>query len=378
MFRYIITLLLFCCLTCCLITKATADEVQLQANHPDRYVVVKGDTLWDISAKFLKDPWQWPKVWKMNKAEIKNPNLIYPGDVVVLDMSNGQPQLSVLRETVTLSPGVVEEPLEKEAIRTIAPNIIAPFLTQPLMIENGDFEKNPRIIAGPENRVVYADGSKVYTTKIDSEEGIFWHVYRPGKILVDPITSETLGIEAIYLGDARVTKFGEPTSVEIVRTKEEMHKDDKLIKVDDKLLDRFVPRAPDTDIEGVVMNIYGGFGEAGPNRVISINKGTKDGLEVGHVLAINRAGIYVSKDPNKKTTNEKFHMPALKPADTENKTKTAILNSEDKEKANPDLVRLPDERIGLLMIFRTFDRVSYGLIMQADQPVNILDVVKTP
>jgi hypothetical protein len=126
------------------------------------------------------------------------------------------------------------------------------------------------------------------------------------------------------------------------------------------------------------MNIYGGFGEAGPNRVISINKGTKDGLEVGHVLAINRAGKYVSKDPNKKTNDEKFHMPALKPADTENKTKTAILSGDDKEKSNPDLVRLPDERIGLLMIFRTFERVSYGLIMQADQPVNILDTVKTP
>jgi hypothetical protein len=378
MFRHIITLLLFCCLTCCLITKAAADEVQLQANHPERYVVVKGDTLWDISAKFLKDPWQWPKVWKMNKAEIKNPNLIYPGDVVVLDMSSGNPQLSVLRETVTLNPGVVEEPLEKEAIKTIAPNVIAPFLTQPLMIDQGDFQNNPRIIAGPENRVVYANGSKVYTTEIKSEDGLFWHVYRPGKILVDPITSETLGIEAIYLGDARVTKFGEPTSVEIVRTKEEMHKDDKLIKVDDKLLDRFVPRAPDTDIQGVVMNIYGGFGEAGLNRVISINKGTKDGLEVGHVLAINRAGKYVSKDPNKKTTNEKFNMPALKPADTENKTKTATLNSDEKEKANPDLVRLPDERIGLLMIFRTFERVSYGLIMQASQPVNVLDVVKTP
>jgi hypothetical protein len=314
----------------------------------------------------------------MNKAEIKNPNLIYPGDVVVLDMSSGQPQLTVLRETVTLNPGAVDEPLEKEAVPTIAPSVIAPFLTQPLMIENGDFEKNPRIIAGPEDRVVYANGSRIYTTKIDSEDGIFWHVYRPGKILVDPITSETLGVEAIYLGDARVTKFGEPATLEVVRTKEEMNKDDKLVKVNDKLLDRFVPRAPDTQIEGVVMNIYGGFGEAGPKRVISINKGTKDGLEVGHVLAINRRGRYVSKDPNKKTSDEKFSMPALKPADTENKTKTATIGSDAKEKANPDLVKLPDERIGLVLIFRTFERVSYGLIMQANQPVNILDTVKTP
>ena len=131
--KHIITLLVLSCLS----LNAIAEDIQLQNNYPDRYVVVKGDTLWGISAKFLKDPWQWPKVWKMNRAEIKNPHRIYPGDVVVLDTSSGSPQLKVLHETITLQPGIREEALEAEAIPTIAPSIIDPFLTQPLLIEYG-------------------------------------------------------------------------------------------------------------------------------------------------------------------------------------------------------------------------------------------------
>src|SRR5690349_4777792 len=150
MYKYIITLLSLCCLA----LPAAADDLQLQENHPDRYVVVKGDTLWGISGKFLKDPWKWPKIWKMNRQQIKNPHWIYPGDVIVLDTSSGQPQLRLLRETVTLQPGIREEPLEKAPIPTIAPNVISPFLSQPLVIENDELNGAPTIIAGQENRVV--------------------------------------------------------------------------------------------------------------------------------------------------------------------------------------------------------------------------------
>lgn len=386
MYKYIITPLLLCCLA----LPAAADEVQLQANHPERYVVVKGDTLWGISDKFLKDPWQWPRVWKMNREQIKNPHRIYPGDVVVLDTSSGQPELRLLHETVTLQPGIREEPLEKEAVPTIAPNIIAPFLSQPLVIETDELNSAPKIVGGPQNRVALTAGNKVYTTDMEDGDPRTWYIYRPGKLLVDPDTTEPLGLEAIYLGDLRITKYGDPATAEILRSKEDIYPDDRLVKATDKLLDNFIPRAPDTEIKGRIMSIYGGVAEAGSNTIVSINKGAKDGLEEGHVLSINRAGIYVSKDPKVKKTEEKFPLKEFKfkatqtSDETTGKSQAAVAKPIEKYDPNKDpandkaLIKLPDERIGLVMIFRTFERVSYGLIMQTSEPVNVLDMVQTP
>lgn len=391
MFRTIITLLMLCCLP----TISLADDVQLQPNHPERYVVVKGDTLWGISGKFLKDPWMWPKVWKMNRAQIKNPHLIYPGDVIVLDTSSGSPQFHVLHETVTLQPGIREEAIEKEAIPTIAPNVIAPFLTQPLVIENGELHDAPVIIAGPENRVAFGSGIKVYTTGIEEGSGLLWNIYRPGKALIDPDTKQQLGIEALYLGDARVETFGDPASVTILRAREEIFTDDKLVVAPETVQATFIPRAPDSEIHGSIMTIYGGVAEAGNNSIVSINRGAKDGLEVGHVLSINRLGTYVSRDPKKKKLAQKYPLKEPKFPDTDYGEEASTKKDKDKakieapppvekdtakdEQANDKTqIKLPDERIGLLMIFRTFERVSYGLILQISQPVNVLDLVQTP
>lgn len=386
MYKHIITPLLLCCLA----LPAAADEVQLQANHPDRHVVVKGDTLWGISAKFLKDPWQWPKVWKMNREQIKNPHRIYPGDVVVLDTSSGQPELRLLHETVTLQPDIREEPLEKEAVPTIAPNVIAPFLSQPLVIEAGALSAAPKIIAGQQNRVALTAGNKAYTTSMEEGAPRVWHIYRPGKLLVDPDTTESLGLEAIYLGDLRITKYGDPATAEILRSKQDIYPDDRLVKVSDKLLNNFTPRAPDTEIKGRIISIYGGVAEAGSNTIVSINKGAKDGLEEGHVLSINRAGNYVSKDPKVKKTEEKFPLKELKFKETqlsdEKDGKSQAASPKPVKQYDPKtdlannkaLIKLPDERIGLVMVFRTFERVSFGLIMQTSEPVNVLDLVQTP
>ena len=352
--KRIITLLALACLS----LNAIADEITLQKNHPDRYVVVKGDTLWAISGKFLKDPWQWPKVWKMNRAEIKNPHRIYPGDVVVLDNSGGTPQLHLLHETVTLVPGVREEPLEKEVIQTIAPNVIGPFLSQPLLIENGQLDNTPRIIAGPDNRVILSAGTRVYVNSIREGEGLHWNVYRPGEQLIDPDTKEALGTEAIYLGDVNIARFGAPATGDIVRAKEEIFIKDRLVVSQDEFKSSFVPHAPETQINGRIMRIYGGVAEGGPNTVVSINRGKKDGLEEGHVLAINRYGRVI-KDPEYK-----------EPKDAK-KADSALSLA-------PGEVKLPDERVGLLMIFRTFDRVSYGLIMSTSDAIYTLDSVQTP
>jgi LysM domain len=340
--RHIITLLVLSCLS----FNVNADEIQLQKNHPDRYVVVKGDTLWGISGKFLKDPWKWPKIWKMNRAEIKNPHWIYPGDVIVLGGTSGDPQLNLLRETTTLEPGVIVEPLEKEAIQSIAPNVIGPFLSQPLLIENGKLDDAPRIISGQDNRVILSPGTRVYVNEIKEGDGLHWSVYRPGEPLVDPDTKEVLGTEAIYLGDMNIARYGAPATGDIVRAKEEIFTKDRLVAAPDEFKSSYIPHAPDAEINGRILRIYGGVAEGGPNTVVSINRGKNDGLEEGHVLAISRYGRTI-KDPEAK--------------DSKNNT-----------------VQLPNERVGLLMVFRTFDKVSYALVMNASEPIYTLDAVHTP
>lgn len=384
MFRNIITLLTFCCLSFHL----NAQEVELKKNHPERHVVVKGDTLWGISSKFLKDPWLWPKVWKLNRTQIKNPHLIYPGDVVFLDLSSGKPELKLLRETITLQPGVIEEPLDKAAVPTIPLNVIAPFLSQPLVVEKDKLANSPRIIAGQDNRVVLSPGTKIYINKIEEEDGLDWFVYRSGQPLVDPDSKETLGIEATYLGDARMTKYGEPASAIISKAKEEIFVKDRLIPAGDEAITNFVPHAPETEIRGRIIKIYGGLAEAGPESIVAISRGAQDGVEIGHVLAINRYGRVI-KDPeaSKESAVKSDEKPKLKELNFE-VSKDAdgkpIVNFEKKSEKNdglilePGMIKLPDERVGLMMVFRVFDRVAYGIIMQASEPINTKDAVQTP
>lgn len=388
MFRNIITLLMFCCLSFHL----NAQEVALKANHPDRHVVVKGDTLWGISGKFLKDPWLWPKVWQLNRVQIKNPHLIYPGDVVFLDMSSGKPELKLLRETITLQPGTVIEPLEKTAISTIPLNVIAPFLSQPLIIEKNQLAESPRIIAGQDNRVVLSPGTRVYINKIEEGDGLNWFVYRPGNDLIDPDSKEVLGIEATYLGDARITKYGEPASANITKAKEEIFTKDRLVPSGDEATTNFVPHAPDSEITGRIIKIYGGVAEAGPQSIVSISRGSADGIEVGHVLAISRYGrVIKDPEPQKESEEQKQANANAKPKLKELNFEVSrdadgkpVVNFEKAPEATgelvlePGMIKLPDERVGLLMVFRVFDRVSYGLIMQASAPINTLDTVKTP
>jgi hypothetical protein len=372
---------------CCISFSTQAEEVALKNNHPDRHVVVKGDTLWGISGKFLKDPWQWPQVWKLNRSQIKNPHLIYPGDVVFLDMSSGTPQLRLLRETITLQPGAVEEPLDKVAISTISLSVIAPFLSQPLVIEKDQLAESPRIIAADESRVVLSPGTRVYINKIEEGDALNWYVYRPADNLVDPDTKEVLGVEANYLGDARITKYGEPASADITKAKEEIFTKDRLVPAGDEVITNFVPHAPDAAISGRIINISGGVAEAGPQSIVAISRGAADGLEVGHVLAINRLGRVI-KDPEYKKEKDAEVKPKLKELnfdvthDAEGKPIVNFRKEPEKESAKlvlePGEIKLPDERVGLLMVFRVFERVSYALVMQASQPIYKLDVVTTP
>ena len=372
----------------CFVTLSVADEILLKDNYPERHVVVKGDTLWGISGKFLKDPWQWPKVWRMNKAEIKNPHRIYPGDVIYLDTSGRNPQLRIAHQTVVLKPGIVIEELEAAAIPTISPSVIAPFLSQPLIIEKDQLEGAPSIIAGQDNRVALSPGVRIYVEGIPETNKKHWNIYRQGKTLTDPDTKEVLGVEAIYLGDAQITKAGKPATGQVVRAKEEIFVGDKLVEAVDNIPTSFVPHAPDFQVHGRILSAYGGVAEVGPNAVVTINKGFKDGLEQGHVLTVNRFGRTI-KNPEiakrarlKQIEDNKNGKPKLKELNFDTKKgedgKWEVNFPKEKEGESLKDIKLPDERVGLVMIFRTFERVSYGIIVEATEPVNVLDAVETP
>ena len=376
--RHIIALLLLCCPA----SFAWAENIKLQDNHPDRYTVVKGDTLWGISGRFLKDPWRWPQVWKMNRQQIKNPHRIYPGDVVVLDLSSGKPELRLLRETVTLEPGVRVEPFEKQAIPTIAPSAIGPFLSQPLVVEEHGLTETPKIVGAQEGHVVLGTGIKVYVDKIAEGDGLNWQLYRPGRPLIDPDTKEQLGTEAVYLGEARVTKYGEPATIEIRRAVTDIYTDDKLVKSPEILLNGFVPHAPEGDVNGRIISAYTGVDELGPNSIVTINRGSADGIEEGHVLAIHELGKTLPPGKDAPETRKIGYINldrnedgSLK-RDENDKVQVRIGNKIEGEEAKG--LKLPDERIGLLMVFRTFERVSYALIVQVERAAHVLDVVTTP
>jgi hypothetical protein len=331
-------------------------DVKLQDNAPDRYVVVPGDTLWGIAGKFIKDPWRWPEIWKLNQDEIRNPHRIYPGDVIVLDRSGAQPELrmgdNVRGDTIRLSPRVRSEDTGEQAIPSIPPSVIEPFLSRPLVIEPDGLDRAPRIIAAQADRVYLGPGDVAYVSGIkDAKLDSLWQIYRPGDPLIDPDSQKTLGYEAVYLGDSRVIRTGDPATILIFAAQQEIGQGDRLVATGPITLNVYAPHAPTASIEGRIIATRGGLRETGPQNVVILNKGRSDGLEPGHVLALLRLG---------RNNLERMPSPKWFGADTVVETK------------------LPDERYGLAFIFRTFDRVSYALVMSASRPVLIEDVVTTP
>ena len=325
--------------------------IKLQDNVPDRYVVVHGDTLWSIAGKFLKDPWRWPEMWKLNRSEIKNPHWIYPGDVIVLDRSGLQPELR-MRDTEKLLPRARSEDIGSQPVPSIPPRIIEPFLSRPLVVEVDGLDNAPRIIAAQADRVYLGSGDVAYVSGIkDAKLDSLWQIYRPGKPLIDPESQKTLGYEAVFLGDSKVISAGDPATIQIFGAEQEIGKGDRLIAAGPLVLNNYAPHAPGTFVQGRIIASRGGMRETGPQDVVTLNRGRNDGLEPGHVLALLRLG---------RTNLEKTSNPKWFGADKVETTK------------------LPDERYGLVFVFRTFDRVSYALVMSASRTVLIGDVVTTP
>ena len=328
-------------------TVVFADTVVLNPNHPDRYVVVKGDTLWDISARFLRDPWLWPEVWYVN-PQIENPHLIYPGDIISLVYVDGQPQLRLQRggrPTIKLSPRVRAERID-QAIPTIPIDAIKQFLTRPLVVEKDELANAPYIVESADEHLITGAGDRIYVRGIDGEDYRSYNVVRPGDAYVDPDTGEVLGYEALFLADAQVQRFGDPATLKVVRSEREAGIGDRLVPVlNEEIHTTFYPRAPEGSVDGRIISVVDGVSQIGQYAVVTINRGKREGLEPGHVLRVWQAG-------------------------------ETIIDQVSARKN--DKVTLPDEEAGLLLVFRSFDKVSFGLVMEATRPIHVLDKVTNP
>jgi nucleoid-associated protein YgaU len=359
--------------------RVTGNVLELAPGAPDSYTVQKGDTLWDIAAKFLKEPWRWPQIWRLNKDQIRNPHLIYPGEVVRLDRSG--PTLAIERAPAEpgtppdVRPRIRAEGLAADAIPTIPLKAIEPFLAQPLVIERGGLDSAPKIVATQEGRYNVGAGSRAYVDGFGDTKQALWQVFRPGIALVDPDTDELLGYEAIYLGAARLTRTGQPATVQILSSTQEITTGDRLVVAAQPQVFAYAPRAPEKPIRGRIMSIYGGVtdartdyyrrttvtghqealqrfgGETGNLAIVTINRGAKHGVEPGHVLAISRSSVI-------------FNDRSVGP----------YYMGEPRTAPFP----LPEERYGLMMVFRVFENLSYALTLGVERPVAPGDFVTTP
>jgi hypothetical protein len=360
-----------------------AEAAALKDAAPDRYVVQKGDTLWSISGRYLNEPWRWPELWKMNQEQVKNPHLIYPGDVIVLDRSSGKAELKLVQlGTTRLSPKVRSEPSARSAVPSIPPSVIEPFLSKPLVVSATELDSAPRIVATSESRVTLGAGDRAFVRGITKDKGNQWQIFRRGDPLVDPETQEILGYEATYLGDARVSRHGEVATIDIVRSVQEIYQDDRLVPLGKQTpVFAYVPHPPKVPVKGRIVSAYGSLQETGPLSIVALSKGSRDGLDVGTVLAIERSQTSARYSQR---TAPLFGRSGITGSDTPRVYYSEPLAPRDKllprgEAVTRDnIAQLPDERYGLVMVFRTFDRASFALVMEASRPVAVSDFVTNP
>ena len=308
----------------------------LKVGHPDKYIVKKGDTLWDISELFLQSPWRWPEIWQ-NNADIENPDLIFPGDVLFLTFIDGKPVLRALkREVVKLNPSIREEEVNI-AIPPISPRSIAAFLKAPLVTSNEEIEVAPYIVDGFYDRLVAGKFDQMYARGIKETTAANFQIFRVGRKFIHPVTKESLGIEALDIGTASLERPGDPARIAISSSREEVAIEDRLRPSNDiGVVPFFFPSShPDKKIEGYILPVEERTPELGPlDRVIAITLGSREGVKLGQVFKVLSSPI-VKKDP-------------LNPRES---------------------FTIPEEDIGLIMVFRVFDKVSYAVVTDVERPL---------
>ncbi len=349
---------------------------ELVSSAPDEYTVKRGDTLWAISRLYLRSPWRWPELWGMNLDDIANPHRIYPGQVLFLDKTGGRARLTLRRGAggsgdggiVKLSPRTRQDSLDGLALPTLNPALIEPFLSEPIVVDEETLKTAPRIVAGNDSRVLLARGDRAYArgeanNPLIEKAGPInqFRVFRNATPLKDPATSEILGYEAQYLGKSVLQRSEStetqmvagkevtsvvPATIDIVAAREEIRAGDRLLPEPPRQLLSYVPRAPlDPITDGRIVSVYGNAVQfAAQNQVVAINKGTRDGIESGHVMAILKNG------------------------------ETIIDRTGDAK----ETLKLPNERIGLLMVFRPFEKVSYALVLEINDTPKAGDLLVNP
>ncbi|EON92067.1 hypothetical protein MARLIPOL_10611 [Marinobacter lipolyticus SM19] len=325
-----------------LLTSWAHAQPELRADHPERYTVVKGDTLWDISARFLKDPWQWPEIWHVN-PQVQNPHLIYPGDRLALVYIDGQPRLTKVASNgvVKLSPRVRSEPIDTP-IPAIPLDAISSFLSETRIVSAEEINGAPYVLEGEDGRIITGAGDRIYARGEKPADKV--GVFRRSQEFRDPDTGEFLGLEARSIAKGEVSAENDDVlTLKLTKSSEEVRIGDRLLVSEDRrLTTQFVPSSPDEEVEGEMISVEGGVNQIGQFNVVAINRGEREGLKPGNVMAVLKSGNLV-RDP---VTNE--------------------------------TIKLPSERAGLLMVFQTYEKMSYGLILQATRPLSVGDKVTNP
>src|SRR5882724_11585508 len=333
--------------------------IPLADNAPDSYVVKRGDTLWGISKVFLRDPWYWPEIWQVN-PQVQNPHLIYPGDTLRLVYIEGRPRVTLQRGTMErgdsarVLPRVRSEPLES-AVTTIPYATVAAFMSKPSVLANEQIKGAPYVFATRDSHVMISNGDTLYARGFESpaETGTHYNVIRVGDPLRDPDDNRIVGYDGIFTGSGRITRGGDPATLIMTESSRETEPGDKLFAGGVDVPLDFIPSSPKVKINGRIMAVSDGVTVIGQYQVVVINRGARDGLAPGNVLGVFELGGYV------RDTVDKGYLGGMSRLGAKN-------------------VRLPDERTGTFMVFKTFDQISYGLIMEAKDIIRVQDLVENP
>jgi len=336
------------------------ETIVYEPEFPETYIVQEGDTLWDISTVFLRDPWYWPEIWFKN-PQVENPHLIYPGDTLAIVYIGGERRVqilsrgadgSVLSQTsdglkiIKVNPRVRSQAIDA-TIASIPIDALRHLLERPIIVDAETLKNSAYVLSSLDAHLINSINDKLYVRKLDTSSGSGrYHIYRPDRPLFDPITNELLGYQALYVGESKLLLRGDPASVRVTNSEREILRDDRVMPMDNSSFERdFIPRPPDTEVNGEIVALLDAISQSGIYQTIAINLGQRDGLESGNVLRIRRTGDII---PDKAEDDPRFR------------------------------VKLPDEQVGMAMIIRSFEKVSYALIMEADFPITVSDYVESP
>ncbi|MFT5394024.1 MAG: hypothetical protein ACI8PT_004230 [Gammaproteobacteria bacterium] len=378
----------------CFVAPATVSAQTAKANRPDVYTVNKGDTLWDISARFLNEPWLWPEIWQAN-PQIKNPHLIYPGDEVSLVFEGGRPRLRVRRygrPTVKLSPSVRVVSRGATGIPGIPIDAISQFLSRPRVLGEDVLDTAPYIVSVGKEHLIAGTGFRVYARGPGLASASRFSVFRQGSTYIDPESKEVLGYEALHLGDAVMDRPGDPATLRLVQSHREILAGDRLLPVEEEVFDQMMlPKEPAQKVDGSIIEVVEGVTQIGQYQIVVLNVGDKNGIGRGHVLSVWQKGATVvdklHRDPHEgiSTPESLIENDAAQQGGLDGLTTAADRVVRDIQRSIHDViddnthrVTLPSERAGTIMVFRAFERISYALVMDAERPMHVLDRVANP